>query len=69
MIYTPTSIQLQAQAKVAAYEADASRERLLRTQSAPSALRKGIASFLHGLAERLAPDGGYPSPPQEAHPH
>jgi hypothetical protein len=69
MIYTPTSIQLQAQAKIAAYEAEASRERLLRQEGAPSALRKGIASVLYGLAKRLAPDFNYPSPTQGAHPH
>jgi hypothetical protein len=68
MIYTPTSMHLQAQAKTAAYEAEANRERLLRTQSAPSALRKAVASFLHGLAQRLAPDFNYPSP-KGAHPH
>jgi hypothetical protein len=61
MIYTPTSMNLQAQAKAAAYEAEAKQERLLRTQRAPSALRKTIASALHGLAERLAPDFNYPT--------
>jgi hypothetical protein len=69
MIYTPTSMNLQAQAKAAAFEAEANRERLLRQEGAPSALRKGIAAFLHGLAQQLAPDAGYPSSPQGAHPH
>jgi hypothetical protein len=69
MIYTPTSSHLQAQAKTAAFEAEARRERLLRQAGAPSALRKAVAAFLHGLAERLAPDLGYPSASQRAHPH
>jgi hypothetical protein len=55
-IHLPTSIYLQTQATTAAYEAEAKREQLLRQAGAPSTLRSGIAAFLHGLAERLAPD-------------
>jgi hypothetical protein len=69
MNYTLTTIHLQAKAKAAAYEAEAHQERLLRQAGAPSTLRNAIASFLHGLAERLAPDFNYPSSPQGAHPH
>jgi hypothetical protein len=56
MIESPTSMFLQAQAKAAAYAAEAEQARLLQQLGTPSTLRHNVASFLHGLAERLAPD-------------
>ncbi len=69
MIHSPLSIYLVTKSKTAAYEAEARRERLLREARVPSRLRSGIASFLHGLAERLAPDINYPNLSKRAHPH
>jgi hypothetical protein len=66
MNHLPSSVYLETAAKIAAYEAEAKRERLLREAGAPFTLRNGIASFLYRLAERIAPDAGYLSPSQRA---
>jgi len=55
MFYTPCELEVFARAKMAAYEAEAARERLLQSARRPSPLRKALARTLFRFAERLAP--------------